>query len=110
MCAARPRWPWGEWAVKPVTLFGDDTGHQMGSIETAGDVDVFRFTAPATGALTKARGISGTLSRLKRVRGGFTQLMLNGHPVYRYNGDSSKGQGNGEGIRSFGGTWHVVTP
>ena len=68
------------------------------------------YKVPATGTLTKARGISGTLSRLKRVRGGFTQLMLNGHPVYRFNGDNSKGQANGEGVRSFGGTWSVVTP
>lgn len=68
------------------------------------------YKVPATGTLTKARGINGTLSRLKRVRGGFYQLMLNGHPVYRYNGDNRKGEANGEGIRSFGGTWSVVTP
>jgi predicted lipoprotein with Yx(FWY)xxD motif len=68
------------------------------------------YKVPASGALTKAPGISGTLARLKRVRGGFYQLMLNGRPLYRYNGDSSKGQANGQGIRSYGGTWSVVTP
>jgi Secreted repeat of unknown function len=28
--------------------------------------------------------------------------------VYRYSGDSKKGQANGEGINTFGGIWHVV--
>jgi predicted lipoprotein with Yx(FWY)xxD motif len=37
--------------------------------------------------------------------------MLDGHPLYRYAGDNNtKGNAKGEGIRSFGGTWHVVTP
>jgi predicted lipoprotein with Yx(FWY)xxD motif len=36
--------------------------------------------------------------------------MLNGHPLYRFGGDRSKGQANGEGIKSYGGVWHVVTP
>lgn len=68
----------------------------------------YRITASQP--LTKARGIKGTLGRLRRVKGGFYQLMLNGSPLYRYAGDSAKGQANGEGIRSFGGTWHVVIP
>jgi predicted lipoprotein with Yx(FWY)xxD motif len=68
------------------------------------------YKITATQPLTKARGISGTLGRLRRVKGGFYQLMLNNRPLYRYNGDSGKGQANGDGIRSFGGTWRVVTP
>jgi predicted lipoprotein with Yx(FWY)xxD motif len=60
--------------------------------------------------LTKARDVKGTLGRLRRVRGGFSQLMLNGHPLYRFGGDHAKGQANGEGIRAYGGTWHVVAP
>ncbi len=29
-------------------------------------------------------------------------------PLYRYSGDSAKNDANGEGIESFGGTWHAV--
>lgn len=61
--------------------------------------------------LTKGAGVKGNLSKLRRVKGGFHQVMLNGHPLYRFSGDSNKkGSANGEGIRSFGGTWHVATP
>ena len=36
------------------------------------------------------------------------QVTVNNLPVYRYSGDSKKGQANGEGINTFGGVWHVV--
>jgi predicted lipoprotein with Yx(FWY)xxD motif len=30
--------------------------------------------------------------------------------LYTFSGDTAAGQAHGEGIQSFGGTWHVVTP
>lgn len=60
----------------------------------------------AKAKLTKAKGIKGTLSKLHR--GKFYQVTLNGHPLYLFAGDKGKGSANGEGIKSFGGTWHVV--
>jgi predicted lipoprotein with Yx(FWY)xxD motif len=68
------------------------------------------YKITANQPLTKAPGIKGTLGRLRRVKGGFYQLMLNGRPLYRFSGDRAKGQANGDGIRSYGGTWRVVTP
>jgi predicted lipoprotein with Yx(FWY)xxD motif len=53
-------------------------------------------------------GVKGKLGLLHRSNGAF-QVTLNGLPVYRYAGDSAKGDVNGEGIESFGGTWHAVT-
>ena len=42
-------------------------------------------------------------------RDGFTQVTLNGHPLYTFEGDGNKaGVANGNGIVAFGGTWHVV--
>ncbi len=32
----------------------------------------------------------------------------NGLPLYEYAGDASPGQVNGNGVTSFGGTWHVA--
>jgi hypothetical protein len=52
--------------------------------------------------------VKGKLGLLHRSNGTF-QVTLNGLPVYRYAGDSAKGDVNGEGIESFGGTWHAVT-
>lgn len=56
--------------------------------------------------LTKAPGIRGKLGVWHR--NGFLQLTLAGHPLYRYVGDSQKNQATGQGINSFGGTWHVI--
>ncbi len=73
----------------------------------------FNFWPPykvsANAQLTKSRGVTGTLSKLRRVRGGFYQVMLNGRPLYRFAGDKGRrGSATGEGIKSFGGTWHVI--
>jgi predicted lipoprotein with Yx(FWY)xxD motif len=65
----------------------------------------------ANDKLTKGPGVSGNLSKLRRVKGGFYQVMLNGKPLYRFSGDNNtKGSAKGDGIRSYGGTWRVVTP
>ncbi len=58
------------------------------------------------GARVSAAGVSGKLGRFRR--SGFTQLTLNGHPLYTYAGDGGRrGVANGSGVRTFGGTWHV---
>jgi predicted lipoprotein with Yx(FWY)xxD motif len=56
--------------------------------------------------LHKAAGIKGKLGTIHR--SGFFQVTLKGRPLYFYAGDSAKGQANGQGIKTFGGTWHVV--
>ena len=71
----------------------------------------FKFWPPykvsASAKLTKAKGVNGTVSKLHR--GTFYQVMLNGHPLYRFLEDAGKkGSATGEGIVAFGGTWHVV--
>ena len=35
---------------------------------------------------------------------------FDGWRVYEYTGDSGSGQANGEGLKSFGGTWYALTP
>ena len=35
-------------------------------------------------------------------------MTLNGIPLYRFSLDAHAGQATGQGIKSFGGTWHVV--
>jgi predicted lipoprotein with Yx(FWY)xxD motif len=57
--------------------------------------------------LTEASGIKGKLGILHR--DGFNQVTLAGDPLYTFAFDTAKGQASGQGIHSFGGTWHVVT-
>jgi predicted lipoprotein with Yx(FWY)xxD motif len=65
--------------------------------------------ASATTKVSVGKGVPGKVSVLHRVKGGFYQLMLDRHPLYFYSGDNgSKGPTSGQGIASFGGTWHVV--
>lgn len=70
----------------------------------------FTFWPPVTVASgkkpTKAAGIKGKLSVWKR--NGFTQVLLNGHPLYFYKLDTKADFATGEGVVSFGGTWHVT--
>jgi predicted lipoprotein with Yx(FWY)xxD motif len=53
-------------------------------------------------------GVQGHLGLLRRSNGTW-QVTLRGLPVYRYSQDHAKGQANGEGLQSFGGTWHAMT-
>ena len=62
-----------------------------------------------TAKLKAGTGVKGKLGRLSR-GGGRYQVTLRGLPVYTYIGDSSSGVATGEGLKSFGGTWHAVHP
>ena len=81
---------------------------------------LYRFTAEAqgvpvcTGACVGtwrpalASGTSGLpkhVATVKRPDGGKLQLTYDGHPLYRYAGDQSKADANGEGV---GGQWFVL--
>jgi predicted lipoprotein with Yx(FWY)xxD motif len=58
-----------------------------------------------SGTPSSDTALSGTLSVLADPNG--SQVVYNGHPLYRYASDSAPGDTRGEGIE---GLWHVVTP
>ena len=60
--------------------------------------------ALVTGQPTGALGVGGTLSLITRPDS-TRQLVLDGHPLYRYVGDQGRGDTAGDG---FGGIWHVL--
>lgn len=86
-----------------------ETAHHLLCTKAKG---CFTFWPPVTvrsakTKLTAASGIQGKLGILQR--NGFFQLTLEGRPLYRFFEDGSKrGKVAGQGIRSFGGTWHIV--
>jgi predicted lipoprotein with Yx(FWY)xxD motif len=60
----------------------------------------------AKGAVMKMAGVKGRVGTVKR--GGFTQVTLNGKPVYTFVEDGGRrGEAEGDGINNFGGVWHV---
>jgi hypothetical protein len=60
----------------------------------------------ATGAKAGA-GLDASLLGTMRVAGG-TYPTYNGYLMYEYTGDTDSGQANGQGLKSFGGTWYVL--
>jgi predicted lipoprotein with Yx(FWY)xxD motif len=83
---------------------------------------LYRFTAEAQGVpvctgacvatwppavVAAASGLPKHVATVKRPDDGKLQLTYDGHPLYRYAGDQSKADANGEGV---GGQWFAVTP
>jgi predicted lipoprotein with Yx(FWY)xxD motif len=81
---------------------------------------LYRFTAEAQGVpvctaacvgtwppaiVANAAGLPKHVATVKRPDGGKLQLTYDGHPLYRYAGDQSKADANGEGV---GGQWFVL--
>jgi predicted lipoprotein with Yx(FWY)xxD motif len=93
------------------TLSGETVG-RVSHLKCVND-SCFRVWPPlrttASAKLTKASGVNGTLGKLKRVKGKFYQVTLDGHPLYSFAPDQGKkGSANGEGVKAFGGSWNVV--
>ncbi len=62
------------------------------------------YLVASTVTPTEASGVAGQVATTTRPEG-TTQVTFNGHPVYFYQGDSAKGQANGQGIS---GVWYVL--
>jgi predicted lipoprotein with Yx(FWY)xxD motif len=86
-----------------------ETTHHLLCTKAAG---CFPFWPPVTVKSSKTKlslpaGVKGKLTTLHR--NGFFQLVLAGHPLYRFAFDGTvKGHALGDGIHSFHGVWHVV--
>jgi predicted lipoprotein with Yx(FWY)xxD motif len=88
-------------------MLSGETAHQLKCTSSMCFMFWPAYKVSAHAKLTKARGVSGTVSKVHRH--GFYQVMLNGHPLYRFLEDGGKkGSAKGEGVTAFGGTWHVV--
>jgi predicted lipoprotein with Yx(FWY)xxD motif len=55
-------------------------------------------------------GAKQSMLSTHRRAGGAKQVVYNGHPLYRYAGDTAAGQTNGQGLNAFGARWYVVGP
>jgi predicted lipoprotein with Yx(FWY)xxD motif len=62
----------------------------------------------ARAKLSLGSGVVGHLAILHRANGTL-QVTLRGRPLYRFAGDHARGDAHGNGVRSFGGTWRVVS-
>jgi predicted lipoprotein with Yx(FWY)xxD motif len=63
---------------------------------------------PVLGASSSATGGRGVTKVSTVTMSDGEQVTIGGLPVYTFSGDRAAGEANGDGISSFGGTWHVV--
>jgi len=85
-------------------LLPETTHHLLCTSSTC--LQVWSPVKVASGARLSAAGVGGRLGTVRRQ--GFTQVTLSGHPLYTFIEDAGRrGVAAGDGIMSFGGTWHV---
>jgi predicted lipoprotein with Yx(FWY)xxD motif len=66
------------------------------------------FTAAAKPATSG--GVPGSGLTLVKRSDGKRQVVMDGHPLYFFKGDTSAGQLNGQAVDAFGAKWYVVGP
>jgi predicted lipoprotein with Yx(FWY)xxD motif len=93
------------------TLYYFENDKQNGNSSACTGPCASVWPAYTTSGAPKAQK-GATASKLGTIKGsgGSTQVTYNGWPLYTYTVDSAPGQTNGEDIKSFGGTWYVLTP
>ncbi|CAG6394963.1 hypothetical protein NMG29_03390 [Streptomyces cocklensis] len=57
---------------------------------------------------TAGGGVQSKLLSTSERSQGVNQVTYNGHPLYRFAGDRSPGDTNGQGLNNFGAKWYVV--
>ena len=63
-----------------------------------------------SGKPTAGTGANASLVGTTKRSDGKTQVTYHGHPLYRFQGDQSRGDTKGQGVVAFGGAWFVVSP
>ena len=64
----------------------------------------------ATGKPTVGSGAKASMVATTKRSDGKPQVTYNGHPLYRFQGDTKPGDTNGEGLTAFGGRWWAISP
>jgi predicted lipoprotein with Yx(FWY)xxD motif len=62
------------------------------------------------GGAVVIKGVQRSLLGTIRRPDGTRQVTYAGHPVYRFSGDTTRGQTNGEGLHDFGAGWYALAP
>jgi predicted lipoprotein with Yx(FWY)xxD motif len=63
-----------------------------------------------TGQPSAGSGVTTSLLGTTKRANGTEQVTYNGHPLYRFEGDTASRQTNGQGSTGFGALWYVLSP
>jgi predicted lipoprotein with Yx(FWY)xxD motif len=92
---------------RTIYLFKQDTGTKStctGACATAWP------PVRVSGKPTAGNGLNASLLGTTPRSDGEPQVTYNGHPLYLFDGDSSPGDTNGQGVTAFGAAWFVESP
>jgi predicted lipoprotein with Yx(FWY)xxD motif len=92
-------------ATKGLTLYSLSAEKNGRFICTGSCTSTWRPLLVPAGTTPKGPVKLGTIKRPE----GKIQVTFKGLPLYTFDGDTAKGQANGEGFKDVG-TWHAVTP
>jgi predicted lipoprotein with Yx(FWY)xxD motif len=88
-------------------MFQRDTGTKSSCFGAcASNWPPLRVSGKPTAGSGATASMIGTTSRSD----GKLQVTYNGHPLYIYQGDTSQGDTNGQGLNAFGGSWFALSP
>jgi predicted lipoprotein with Yx(FWY)xxD motif len=92
---------------RTVYLFMKDTG----SMSTCSGACAADWPPVTTGGKpTAGSGLTASKLGTTMRSDGARQVTYNGHPLYRYIGDQSAGDTNGQNVSAFGAEWYVLSP
>jgi predicted lipoprotein with Yx(FWY)xxD motif len=92
---------------RTVYLFEKDTG-PMSTCSGACATDWPAVTT--TGKPKAGSGVTASMLATTKRSDGTTQVVYNGHPLYRYIGDQKAGDTNGQNVNAFGAEWYALSP
>jgi predicted lipoprotein with Yx(FWY)xxD motif len=93
------------------TLYTLSSDPNNGSVCTGGCLGFWPpLLVPSGGTVSGPAGTSLTFGMFTRTDDMTIQATANSRPLYAFAKDTAPGQTNGEGIKAFGGVWHVAAP
>jgi len=92
---------------RTVYLFEKDTG-PASTCSGACAIDWPPVTA--NGKPTTGDGVTASMVSTSKRSDGQAQVIYDGHPLYRFDGDSEPGDATGQNVDAFGAKWFVLSP
>jgi predicted lipoprotein with Yx(FWY)xxD motif len=95
---------------RTIYILSSEKGGKITCTDANGCTKVWPDTSLPAGVKSATAGPGVNASLLGTVKGADGELYVTygGYPLYTFARDTASGQVNGEGITSFGGTWHAM--
>jgi predicted lipoprotein with Yx(FWY)xxD motif len=95
---------------RTIYTLSSEAGGKLTCTDENGCTKVWPDTELPSGVTSAVAGSGVQSSQLGTVKtsSGSLYVTYGGYPLYTYTGDSGPMQNHGQGINSFGGTWHAI--